>query len=78
MYCDLWPYVLCPLDLQIQKRIVSAETIGGNTVVPFEFGRVTISRAVGNQLVTGGSPEDMKIAMESVFVAPDSSPLLNR
>ena len=47
-------------------------------VVPFEFGRVTISPAVGNQLVTGGSPEDMKIAMESVFVATDSSPLLNR
>ena len=32
MYCDLWPYVLWPLDLQMQKRIVSAETIWGNTV----------------------------------------------
>ena len=32
MYCDLWPYVLWPLDFQIQKRIVSAETIWGNTV----------------------------------------------
>ena len=28
MYCDLWPYVLWPLDLQIQIRIVSS---------PFEF-----------------------------------------
>ena len=33
MYCDLWPYVLWPLDFQIQKRIVSAETIWGNTVI---------------------------------------------
>ena len=32
MYCDLWPYVLWPLHFQIQKRIVSAETIWGNTV----------------------------------------------
>ena len=32
MYCDLWPYVLWPLDYQIQKRIVFAETIWGNTV----------------------------------------------
>ena len=32
MYCDLWPYVLWPLDFQIQKRIVSAETIWENTV----------------------------------------------
>ena len=32
MYCDLWPYVLWPLDFQIQKRIVSVETIWGNTV----------------------------------------------
>ena len=32
MYFDLWPYVLWPLDFQIQKRIVSAETIWGNTV----------------------------------------------
>ena len=32
MYCDLWPYVLWPLDFKIQKRIVSAETIRGNTV----------------------------------------------
>ena len=32
MYCDLWSYVLWPLDFQIQKRIVSAETIWGNTV----------------------------------------------
>ena len=30
MYCDLWPYVLFSLDFQIQKRIVSAETIWGN------------------------------------------------
>ena len=28
----MWPYVLWPLDFQIQKRIVSAETIWGNTV----------------------------------------------
>ena len=33
MYCDLWPYVLWPLDFQIQKRIVSAEAIWGNAVV---------------------------------------------
>ena len=32
MYCDLWPYVLWSLDLQIQKRLVSAETIWENTV----------------------------------------------
>ena len=31
MFCDLWFYVLRPLDFQIQKRIVSAETIRGNT-----------------------------------------------
>ena len=35
MYCDLWPYVLWPLEFQIQKRIVSAETIWGNTVYLF-------------------------------------------
>ena len=35
MYCDLWPYVLWPLDFQIQKIIVSAETIWGNTVCWF-------------------------------------------
>ena len=30
----LWPLTLCllPLDFQIQKRIVSSETIWGNTV----------------------------------------------
>ena len=33
MYCDLWPYVLWPLDFQVQKRIVSAEIIWGNTVI---------------------------------------------
>jgi hypothetical protein len=27
MYCDFWPYELWPLDFQVQKRIVSAETI---------------------------------------------------
>ena len=32
MYCDLWPYVLCPLDFQIQKRIDSAETTWENMV----------------------------------------------
>ena len=32
MYCDPWSYVLWPLHFQIQKRIVSAETIWGNTV----------------------------------------------
>ena len=32
MYCDLCPYVLWPLEFQIQKRIVSAETIWGKTV----------------------------------------------
>ena len=32
MYFDLWPYVLWPLDFQIQKRIVSSETMWGNTV----------------------------------------------
>ena len=32
MYCDLWPYVLWPLDFGIQIGIVSAETIWGNTV----------------------------------------------
>ena len=32
MHCDLWPYVLWPLDFRIQKRIVSAETIWDNTV----------------------------------------------
>ena len=32
IYCDLWPYVLWPLDFQIKKRMVSAETIWGNTV----------------------------------------------
>ena len=32
MYCHLWPYVLSPLDFQIQKGIVSAETLRGNTV----------------------------------------------
>ena len=37
MYCDLWPYVLWPLDFQIQKRIVSAETIWGNTVYIFSI-----------------------------------------
>ena len=39
MYCDLWPYVLCPLDFQVQKRIVSAETIWENTVVYVPFGQ---------------------------------------
>ena len=37
MYCDLWPYVLWPLHFQIQKRIVSAETIWGNTVFKSNF-----------------------------------------
>ena len=37
MYCDLWPYVLWPLDFQIQKRILSAETIWGNTVFRIWF-----------------------------------------
>ena len=37
MYCDLWPYVLWPLDFQIQKRIVSAEYIWGNTVSEQSF-----------------------------------------
>ena len=37
MYCDIWPYVLWPLDFQIQKRIVSAETIWGNMVIKIEF-----------------------------------------
>ena len=32
MYCDLWPYVLWPLAFQIQKRIISSETIWGNPV----------------------------------------------
>ena len=32
MYCDLWPYVPWPLDFHFQKRILSAETIRGNTV----------------------------------------------
>ena len=32
MFCDLWPYILWPLDFIIQKRIVSDETIWGNTV----------------------------------------------
>ena len=32
MYCDLWSYVLWPLDFQILKRIVSVETIWGNMV----------------------------------------------
>ena len=32
MYCDLWPYLLWPLDFQIQKRIVSAETTWENMV----------------------------------------------
>ena len=32
MYCDLWPYELRPLGFKIQKRIVCAETIWGNTV----------------------------------------------
>ena len=32
MYYDLWPYVLWPLDFQIQKLIFSAKTIWGNTV----------------------------------------------
>ena len=32
MYCDLWPYVLWPLDFQIQKRIISVENIWGNMV----------------------------------------------
>ena len=32
MCCDLWPYVLWPLDFQSQKRIFSAETIWGNRV----------------------------------------------
>ena len=31
MYYDLWPYVQRPLDFEIQKRIVSAETIRENT-----------------------------------------------
>ena len=31
MYCDLSPYVRWPLDFQIQKRIVSVETIWRNT-----------------------------------------------
>ena len=37
MYCDFWPYVLWSLDFQIQKRIVSAETIWGNTVIYLRF-----------------------------------------
>ena len=37
MYCDPWPYVLWPLDFQIQKIIVSAETIWGNTVFEVVF-----------------------------------------
>ena len=33
MYCDLWPYVLWPLDFQIQKRIISVETMWVNSVL---------------------------------------------
>ena len=40
MYCDLWPYVLWPFDFQIQKRIVSAETIWGNTVPENEISSI--------------------------------------
>ena len=36
MYCDLWPYVLWPLDFRIQERIVSAETIWRNTVCKYK------------------------------------------
>ena len=32
MYYELWPYILCPLDFQFQKRILSAKTIPRNTV----------------------------------------------
>ena len=32
MYFDRWPYVLSPLDFQIQKGKVSAETLQGNMV----------------------------------------------
>ena len=28
MYCDLWPYALCPLDFQIQKGIVPMRKCG--------------------------------------------------
>ena len=38
MYCELWPYVFgfgFGLDFQIQKKIVSLETIWGNTVHNF-------------------------------------------
>ena len=51
MYCDLWPYVLWPLDFQIQKRIVSvvsAETIWGNTVSKFFDCRISANSFRGN------------------------------
>ena len=48
MYCDLWPYVLWPLDFQIQKRIVSAETIWENTVyISWCVNRVTVFQNFG-------------------------------
>ena len=47
MYCDLWPYVLSPLDFQIQRRIVSAETIRWNTVnVNWDAGNLKFSQCL--------------------------------
>ena len=51
MYFDLWPYLLWPLDFQIQKRIVSAETIWGNTVIDFFSNFVALSPRVDLHLI---------------------------
>ena len=62
MYCDIWPYVLWPLDFQIQKRIVAAETIWGNTVygsLAFgNFGHSAFSKpGCSRKLYEGGCQE---------------------
>ena len=46
MYCDLWPYLLWPLDFQIQKRIISSETIWGYTVIWVIFRDIPVDHPI--------------------------------
>ena len=45
-YCDLWPYLLWPLDFQIQKRIISSETIWGYTVIWVIFTDIPVDHPI--------------------------------
>ena len=71
MYCDLWPYLLWPLDFQIQKRIVYEETIWGNTVFAtqlwvydFYFSHKEILLLISGLIVSTGDISEDLITLE--------------